>query len=29
MFNAQSEFGVQLDSLADAISFGVAPAWLV
>ena len=29
IFNAQSEFGVQLDSLADAISFGVAPAWLV
>lgn len=25
----QSEFGVQLDSLADAIAFGVAPAFLV
>lgn len=24
----QSEFGMQLDSLADAIAFGVAPAWL-
>lgn len=27
--NAQSEFGVQLDSLADVVSFGVAPAYLV
>lgn len=27
--NAQSEFGVQLDSLADAIAFGIAPAFLV
>ncbi len=27
--NTQSEFGVQLDSLADAIAFGVAPAFLV
>ena len=27
--NAQSEFGVQMDSLADAIAFGVAPAFLV
>lgn len=26
---AESELGVQLDSLADAISFGVAPAWLM
>ena len=26
---AQSEFGVQMDSLADAIAFGVAPAFLV
>ena len=26
---SQSEFGVQLDSLADAVSFGVAPAWLM
>src|SRR4051812_48318525 len=25
----QSQFGVELDSLADAISFGVAPAMLV
>lgn len=24
----QSEFGLQLDSLADAVAFGVAPAWL-
>lgn len=29
MANAQSEFGVQLDSLADAVSFGLAPAFLV
>ncbi|MCP4498693.1 MAG: CDP-diacylglycerol--serine O-phosphatidyltransferase [Deltaproteobacteria bacterium] len=29
MTNTQSEFGVQMDSLADAISFGVAPAVLV
>ncbi len=29
MTNAQSEFGVQLDSLADAISFGVAPGLLL
>lgn len=27
--NSQSAFGVQLDSLADAIAFGVAPAFLV
>lgn len=27
--NAQSEFGVQLDSLADAVSFGVAPGLLL
>lgn len=27
--NAQSEFGLQLDSLADAIAFGVAPAFLL
>jgi CDP-diacylglycerol--serine O-phosphatidyltransferase len=26
--NTQSEFGAQLDSLADAVSFGVAPAFL-
>ncbi len=26
--NAQSEFGKQLDSIADVISFGVAPAYL-
>ena len=25
----QSDFGVQLDSLADLISFGVAPALLI
>ncbi len=25
----QSEFGVQLDSLADAVAFGIAPAFLV
>lgn len=29
MTNSASEFGVQLDSLADVISFGVAPAVLV
>lgn len=29
MTRTQSEFGVQMDSLADAISFGVAPAVLV
>jgi len=29
MTNAQSAFGVQLDSLADAVSFGVAPALLL
>ena len=29
MLNATSEFGVQLDSLADLVSFGVAPAVLV
>ncbi|MCE2788547.1 MAG: CDP-diacylglycerol--serine O-phosphatidyltransferase [Saprospiraceae bacterium] len=28
MLNAQSEFGKQMDSLADVISFGVAPAYL-
>jgi len=27
--NSQSEFGLQLDSLADAIAFGVAPAFLI
>ena len=27
--HTQSEFGVQMDSLADAISFGVAPALIV
>lgn len=27
--NGESDFGVQLDSLADAISFGVAPAMMV
>jgi len=27
--NTQSEFGVQLDSLADAFSFGAAPAFLL
>jgi CDP-diacylglycerol--serine O-phosphatidyltransferase len=27
--NTQTEFGAQLDSLADAVSFGVAPALLV
>jgi CDP-diacylglycerol--serine O-phosphatidyltransferase len=27
--DAQSEFGVQLDSLSDVVSFGVAPAFLV
>ena len=26
---AQSKFGVQLDSLADAVSFGIAPAFLI
>jgi CDP-diacylglycerol--serine O-phosphatidyltransferase len=29
MTKTQSEFGVQLDSLADVISFGIAPALLV
>lgn len=29
MTNTQSDFGVQLDSLADVISFGVAPAVIV
>jgi CDP-diacylglycerol--serine O-phosphatidyltransferase len=28
MMNTASDFGVQLDSLADVITFGVAPAWL-
>jgi len=28
MLNAQSDFGKQMDSLADVISFGVAPAYL-
>ena len=28
MTNTASEFGKELDSLADAITFGVAPAWL-
>ena len=29
MTNTQSEFGVQLDSLSDAIAFGVAPALMM
>ncbi|HCR48244.1 MAG TPA: CDP-diacylglycerol--serine O-phosphatidyltransferase [Bacteroidetes bacterium] len=29
MANATSEFGIELDSLADVISFGAAPAFLV
>lgn len=29
MLNAQSRFGAELDSLADSISFGVAPALIV
>lgn len=29
MLNAQSEFGKQLDSLSDLISFGVAPAFIM
>ncbi|BBM84763.1 CDP-diacylglycerol--serine O-phosphatidyltransferase [Candidatus Uabimicrobium amorphum] len=29
MTNGSSDFGIQLDSLADMISFGVAPAFLV
>ena len=29
MFNAQSPFGEQLDSLADCIAFGLAPALLI
>ena len=29
LFEISSEFGVQLDSLSDAISFGLAPAFLV
>lgn len=28
LLNAQSEFGKQLDSIADVVSFGVAPAYL-
>ena len=27
--HTQSEFGVQMDSLADAVSFGIAPALIV
>ncbi|GAB7141214.1 CDP-diacylglycerol--serine O-phosphatidyltransferase [Deferribacterales bacterium RsTz2092] len=29
LMNGASEFGIQMDSLADVISFGVAPAFLV
>ena len=29
MFRASSQFGVELDSLADSISFGVAPAFVI
>lgn len=29
MTRTESEFGIQLDSLADAVSFGVAPAFLL
>ena len=29
MFRASSQFGVELDSLADSISFGVAPAFVM
>ena len=29
MLNAQSEFGKELDSLSDVISFGVAPALIM
>ncbi len=29
MTNSSSEFGIQLDSLADLVSFGVAPAFLI
>ena len=29
MTRTESAFGVQLDSLADAVSFGIAPAWLL
>lgn len=29
MFRASSQFGVELDSLADSISFGVAPAFVL
>lgn len=29
LINAASEFGVQLDSLCDAVSFGVAPAYML
>lgn len=28
LLGAQSDFGAQLDSLVDAVAFGVAPAWL-
>ncbi|MDR2869498.1 MAG: CDP-diacylglycerol--serine O-phosphatidyltransferase [Deferribacteraceae bacterium] len=29
LVNGESEFGIQLDSLADLVSFGVAPAFLI
>ncbi|MDA3909823.1 MAG: CDP-alcohol phosphatidyltransferase family protein [Bacteroidales bacterium] len=29
LLNAQSELGVQLDSLADAVSFGLAPGFII
>lgn len=29
LLNSQSEFGKQLDSLADVVSFGVAPAFII
>lgn len=29
MLNAQSKFGAELDSLADMVTFGIAPAYLI
>ncbi|TGV16823.1 CDP-diacylglycerol--serine O-phosphatidyltransferase, partial [Mesorhizobium sp. M00.F.Ca.ET.186.01.1.1] len=29
MLNAQSEFGKELDSLSDVITFGIAPAFIM
>ena len=27
--NTQSEFGAEYDSMADMVSFGIAPGWLL